>query len=469
MSASPKSRYGLRATCLSFPETLAQSVANISPTLTPTVIVPLVFASAGNGTWLAYLLATIGLVWVAANINQFARRSATPGSLYTYVSRGLGTPMGFLAGWCLLLAYVLTGAAVLAGAVNYAGLLLDQAHAHTPPVVLFAVGAGLAGLIAYRDVQLSTRLMLALELLSMALILVLGAIVMRHRGSGWDPAQFEITHFDAAGIKAGLVLAVFSYVGFESATTLGEEAKEPLKTIPRAVRWSAIISGLFFMTSAYIAVLGFRGNRVSLADASAPFNDLAVSVGLPGFGMLISIGAVISLFACTLASVTAGARILFMMSRHGLLHPHMAKPHAKNETPHIAVVTASVLVFLLPAALLAADVGVLDVFNDLSTIATYGFLLVYTLISIAAPRYLYRRGELTTRDLVLACLAVLAMAAPLVATVYPLPSPPGDRFPLYFAIYLILGLAWYLSLRQRASGAVLAELATDLEAGDRDR
>jgi len=468
MNDSPKGRYGLRATCLSFPETLAQSVANISPTLTPTVIVPLVFASAGNGTWLAYALATLGLMLVGANINQFARRSATPGSLYTYVTRGLGRSMGFLAGWCLLLAYVLTGAAVLAGAVNYAGLLLDTAHLHTPPVLLFAIGSGLAGLIAYRDVQLSTRLMLALELLSMALVLLLGLIVMRHRGSGFDVAQFNLAELDASGIKTGLILAVFSYVGFESATTLGEEAKSPLTNIPRSVQLSAIISGLFFMVCAYIAVLGFRGLGSSLGDSSAPFNDLALSVGLPGFGMLISVGAVISLFACTLASVTAGARILFMMSRHGLLHPHMAKPHATNETPHIAVVTAASLVFLLPALLLAVGVGVLDVFNDLSTIATYGFLVVYTLISIAAPAYLRRRGELKLTSLLLSALAVFAMAAPLVATVYPLPTPPGDRFPVYFAVYVAVGCGWYLTLRQRASGTVLAEIDVDLDPdGDR--
>ncbi len=83
MIESSKGRYGLKSSCLRFPEILAQSVANISPTLTPVVIVPLVFASAGTGTWLAYLFATIGIMLVGANINQFARNSATPGSLYS--------------------------------------------------------------------------------------------------------------------------------------------------------------------------------------------------------------------------------------------------------------------------------------------------------------------------------------------------------------------------------------------------
>ena len=67
------------------------------------------------------------------NINQFAKRSATPGSLYSYVTRGLGVNMGFLAGWCLILVYFFAGMALLSGAVNYAGLLLDMLHLHSSP------------------------------------------------------------------------------------------------------------------------------------------------------------------------------------------------------------------------------------------------------------------------------------------------------------------------------------------------
>ena len=94
---SKQSASGLRQQCLSFPEVLAQSVATIVPTATPSVNIALVFASAGNGTWLAYVIATIGLVFVSLNINQFARRSASPGSLYSYISRGLGPTAGVLS------------------------------------------------------------------------------------------------------------------------------------------------------------------------------------------------------------------------------------------------------------------------------------------------------------------------------------------------------------------------------------
>src|SRR5712691_4944335 len=100
---------GLRKNTLPFVETLSQSVANIAPTATPSLTIPLVFASAGNGIWLAFVLATVGLVLVSFCINQFARRLATPGSLYHYVSTGLGERTGLITGWALRLAYVITG------------------------------------------------------------------------------------------------------------------------------------------------------------------------------------------------------------------------------------------------------------------------------------------------------------------------------------------------------------------------
>ena len=85
-----QSVHGLKRECLSYPEVLAQSVAVLAPTTVPAAVLGLIFAKAGNGTWLSFLLGMIGLVFVSFNINQFARRSASPGSLYTYIVKGLG-------------------------------------------------------------------------------------------------------------------------------------------------------------------------------------------------------------------------------------------------------------------------------------------------------------------------------------------------------------------------------------------
>lgn len=89
-------------------EVLAQSIASIAPSATPALVIPLVFLFAGNGTWLSYLFATIAILLVGANLNQYTKRSASPGSLYSFVVKGFGAEAGVIAGWALVLADLLT-------------------------------------------------------------------------------------------------------------------------------------------------------------------------------------------------------------------------------------------------------------------------------------------------------------------------------------------------------------------------
>src|ERR1700719_2559299 len=92
---------GLRVGVLGFPTLLAQSIALISPTMTAALIIPLTYSDAGNGTWIAYLFATIMLSFVVIQLNEFARRSASAGSMYAYTGRDLGARCGVIGGWTL--------------------------------------------------------------------------------------------------------------------------------------------------------------------------------------------------------------------------------------------------------------------------------------------------------------------------------------------------------------------------------
>src|ERR1022692_552527 len=109
---------GLRRNYLGFWHIAAQSVANIAPSATPALVVALIFGLTGNGSWLAYVFATLTLLLVALNVNQFARRSASPGSLYTFVAQGLGPMWGVITGWSLVIAYLVIGGGVLAPLAN---------------------------------------------------------------------------------------------------------------------------------------------------------------------------------------------------------------------------------------------------------------------------------------------------------------------------------------------------------------
>src|SRR5271163_1697434 len=147
--------YGLKTGSLSPVETLAQSVALIAPTGAPVMTIPLVFGLAGQGAAIAFLISTIGVLLVALNVNQFARISSSPGSLYTYITDHMHRKWGVLAGWALLIAYVGTAASVSAGVTNYVNVILqDRFGIQGGAVLITTLVAAIACYLAYRDVQI---------------------------------------------------------------------------------------------------------------------------------------------------------------------------------------------------------------------------------------------------------------------------------------------------------------------------
>jgi len=455
----------LRPNCLTFSELFAQAVALISPTMTAALIVPVMFANAGNGSWLAYLFGTVMLLFVALNLNQFARRSTSSGSMYAYTSRGLGPTAGGIAGWCLIWAYLFISIAGLTGFTNFANVILGMAHIQAPPILLFAISAGTAWYVAYKDIQVSTLLMLFLEGISVALILVLTGIVLFHHGIPIDKDQLTLKGTSFSSMGFGVVVAIFSLVGFECATAFGDEAKNPLKTIPKAVIWSLLATGLFFVLVTYMEVYGTRGYKTTLDQLTAPLNDLADIARVGWLKIPISLGAMISFFSLSLSCLNAGARILYPMGKHGVFHGTVGQSHSKHETPHIAVTVMAALMFLIATGLILWHNVVVDVFGFAGTFGAFGFLFAYFLITIATPAYLKKIGELRPGHIVLAAVTLLLLLVPAIGSVYTNPplTAPVKYFPYIFLGYFAVGVAWFLSLRMR-SPEVIADIERDIEA-----
>src|ERR1700688_4657158 len=415
------SGYGLRRDVLSPMETLAQSVSTMAPTTTPAATIPLVCALAGNCTWLAYVLATVAVLLVAFCISRYARHSASPGSLYAYASMTLPPWLSATVAWSLLLAYVATGSSVIGGFYHYANLLLHDATGHVYSTVLLAtIVAGVSIWIAYRDVKISARLMLWIEATSVTVIVIVVALLLVRHGWHWDGEQVHLHGMTGSGLRLGLVLALFSFVGFESATTLGAEARNPLKTIPRAVIQSSVLAGAFFAICAYAEVLGFHTVGQDLGTSQAPMYVLAQVGGVPVLGLLIDIGALVSLFAGTLAFITAIAAVL-------------------------------------PVAVLAArGASGLDAYGWLGSLATYGFIVAYALVCGALPRYLRQHGAFPAGAQIVPGLAAAAMLLALVGNLYPVPEGPYGKLPYIYLAYLIAGLGWFM-VRARSKRLAVPE------------
>jgi amino acid transporter len=435
-------------------ETLAQSVSAMAPSTSASLTIPLVFALAGNATWFVYLLATGATLLVGFCVSRFARLSASPGSLYSYTANTLPPVFGVLAAWGLLLAYLATGASVAGGALYYANLLSLQFFHWAPPALpTLAVVCAVAAVVAYRDVKLSAEVMLWIEAVSVGLVLIVLAAMVFRFGFRLDMDQFRLKGVSISALGPALVLSMFSFVGFESATTLGGEAREPLRTIPRAVVQCAILAGVFFMLCSYSEVLGFRREPGKLSESTSPLHLLAAKAGISPLGVAIDFGAAVSMFACVLACTTAAARVLMRMAHGRLLPASLECTNRRHGTPGRAIALAAGLMFAATAVLALRDAAGSDMYDWLGSLSVFGFLTAYALVALALP---FARRALGQHSHVVSAVSVVTVAVMILIVIFDLQSAPDEnhaRIPWIYLGYIAAGVAWY-GLRRKKAGAL---------------
>lgn len=450
--AAVPENYGLHAGVLGPVETLAQSVSAMAPSTSPSLTIPLVFALAGNATWFVYLLATGATLLVGFCVSRFARLSASPGSLYTYTASTLPPFFGVTAAWGLLLAYLATGASVAGGALYYSNLLTQQFLHWTPGALpTLAIVCLAAGYVAYRDVKLSAELMLWIEVGSVSLIMLVLLVMLARFGLHVDLDQFRLKGVSLSALGPALVLSMFSFVGFESATTLGGEARNPLETIPRAVLQCAVLAGVFFMLCSYSEVLGFRGESGKLSESTSPLHLLANKAGISPLGVAIDFGALISMVACVLACTTAAARVLMRMAHGALLPSVFERTNKRHGTPGPAIALSAGLMLAATAAMQMRGFAGTDMYDLLGSLSVFGFLTAYALVAVALP---FARRALGQHSHAVAAVSVVTAVVLILIAIFDVRSTSDQihaRIPYIYLGYIAVGIGWYAVRRKRAA------------------
>jgi amino acid transporter len=268
------------------------------------------------------------------------------------------------------------------------------------------------------------------------------------RHPGVDSAQLHLIGVSKAGIGIGIATAIFSFVGFESATAFGAEARNPLRNIPHAVMWSVVIASIFFVFALYAEILGLHGSKPSLDQLSSPLSTLAGVLGVSYLRVPITIGAICSSFSVTLACVNSGARIMLPMAAGALLPRRIDSIHSRYATPHAALAVTVIAMLLIALGMLAVKVRPIDIFNYCGVLSALSFIFVYLLIAIAATMYLRRIGELRPFDVVISLVTSVFLIGTAVTLFYPTPTPPDNVFPYLFGIYLAICYGVYLASRR---------------------
>jgi amino acid transporter len=456
---------------LSLPEVLAQSVANMAPSAAMALLPLLVFAGAGNGTWVSFTIALLALMCIGYCAAQFARRINSAGSFYTWVSTALRPSFGHAAGWGLILGYLATGMATVYGFAIYGADLLSRLGAPDNRMILvalFLLDTLLAAGVAFLDIGLSARTALILESLSVTIILILCVNIWVHNGTVFDTHQLTLAGVKPGGILVGTVLAIFAFVGFESAGSLGVESRNSFRNVPRAILWSCLIVGLFYVVVSYSQIYGFQNVKGGILGSTAPLPDLATDTGIGGFAYILDIGIVCSMFACTLACINAGSRLIYSMARDGMGHSTMGSVHRVRSTPHIAIAVAAVPMIAVPIVTTIVNESAVNATGWVGTVATFGFMLGYALVGIGAPVFLRRVGVRDPLTWILGLLGAAIMAFVFWASWLP-QTIPGHLFPALTGAYAWLPyifLAWtaigivYYAIWQRRNPAKAAQAGT---------
>jgi amino acid transporter len=394
---------------------------------------------------------------VGLSIQAYARDSAGTGSLFGYVTRSLGPNSGVLGGWALVIAYVGIASACIPLFAYFVNTLLEPLHFQIPSLLLVAVFTLAVWYFAWKDIRLSAHTMLVIEILSLTSGFLLAVVVLVKQGGNIDLRQFQLTNLSWSGIALGLVLAFTAFTGFESAAAVGAEAKNPLKSIPRAILNSSIVSAIYFVVWSYALLAGFRGLG-DVTKSAAPVTELAAHFGVPYLALFLTIACTVGTFAVVLASINAGARIVHQLGEHGVVHNSLTGIHHKNQTPHTAITVATIAAFVPQIVLLAIGQTPFEIWAILGTLCTFGFLVAYLLVVIGAPVHLKKKDELKWHHLLVAVLGVGVVLIPFIGSIYPVPAFP---FNLLFYIFVaLLAVGFGVFQWQRKADPGLADRIT---------
>jgi len=313
---------------------------------------------------------------------------------------------------------------------------------------------------AYRDIRMSSRIGLMLEIISVGIVIAITVLFVRVRGTVIDPGQLKVAAFNYGGVFSALPFVIFSFVGFESSATLAKESADPRRNIPLAVIGCAAFAGIFFTLIAYLMVFGIGNDTAALGKSAAPFGDVAAKAGLGSASMVVYFAAMISVFACCLASVNAAARLLFSMGKYRFLHRSMGLVHDTHRTPHRAILLCGCLLAAICAAI--APAGFLDAFGYAGTFASFGFVVVYFALCLVAPMDLRKSREMKPRHVLVGMAGAALMLFVVVGSVYPVPHYPYNILPYLFFGYLAAGAVWFAVLKVK-SPQTLASIQHDME------
>ncbi|HVT70954.1 MAG TPA: APC family permease [Trebonia sp.] len=427
---------------LSLTGAVMQGVTHIAPTAGVILILQSEVATLGTAVPFAFLVAILIMFLVGLSLAQLARYLPSAGGFYTYLSRTLDARVGWFGGWINLL-YDPFGTAIDLAALGYVfnQALVANYNLNWPWWATFVIAGVIVTAVIYRGIEITGRTQLILGGLEILLLLAVSVHALISPGAGgvsgapFDPGNAA----KGSDMFAAIILAVFTFTGFESTAPLAEETAQPRKTVPRAMLISLAIVGAFVVFCLWSMMIGWGVSRLPAMVTYGGNPVFSVAHRLWGpMWVLILLAIVNSLLSVSVATSTSATRVIYAMGRTGALPSAFGVVNRRFGTPRNAIIAQTVLTFGLGLGL-GFGMGPFNEFLMIGVAITVGLALLYVLSCFGVIKF-FLTEQRRSFNVVLHVVVPLAAAVAVGFVVYHnvVPVPP---YPLNIALPLAGGWA----------------------------
>ncbi|EON13846.1 APC family permease [Pandoraea sp. SD6-2] len=422
----------------------------------------------GAGTPVLLLAALAILLVFSAGYTAMARHVTNAGGFYAFSCRGLGGMMGGGAGMLAMFAYNI----LQIGLYGMFGAVVADTMAATFQLVLpwwvySFIAMASVGILGYRQIDLSAKLLSVLVIAEYLAILTLDICILVKGGdSGVNFDAFKPANVTSGSPSIGLLFCFAAFIGFEATTIYGEEAKDPKRAIPIATFAAVLLIGAFYSVSLWAMVVGAGSGKIvgmlqAMQDPTTFIYGMSDRFAGAGLTHVIRVLFMVSVYAGLLAFHNSAARYFYAGGRDGLLPRALGRTHGAHQSPHAGSLLQSAIAAIAVAifALCGAD-PVLQLFSWFSNVATLCVILLMAITSLAVIGFFRKytgTGERWWRTQLLPAVACAALVGVLVMAIEHFDVLTGASRTLSYALCalvpgaLLLGIA--LAARLRSASA----------------
>jgi len=463
-SVTPLHAQPLAARAIGLPTVLFQALGTMAPAYGLAAGLAFTVSLAGEAAPLVFLLTVFVVLAIAINVGQLAKVFPSAGGFYTYISRILGPRTGFLSSWVFLL-WLPPSIAISISYIAFAFVSPELTYhygASVPWQAIAAVICALVILAGYFGIRGAGRVLIitgSLEILVMLAVGISGFVSPGAGGVNFGPFNpGNAPSFQ--GIYLGVVFTIFAYSGWETATPLAEESRQPRRNVQVALVLSVIIVGVMYLIASWGTIVGLgTTDAAKIATlAQNPFFVLVNKLWGPAWIVLL-LALLNSGFATGLGGFNGATRIWYAMGRSGSLPRQLAVIHPKYRTPINAV---RLQIIVVAGTFVAAWIWRPDNVLFVWALAfTLGLILVYMAIAVAVVKYFrFGDGRAEFNPALHVLLPIVGFVAALwvgYKSVVPFPTGPTFYAPILFGVWILLGVGVIVMLSMRGRDAWLSE------------